>query len=79
MLVNYNALLFFFQSRYFYVHFPNKNIHRNLANVHMMQHAIPRGTVVPRVPRDLQRHLVNATAICAATGSDIERCFTSSP
>ena len=45
----------------------------------MMQHAVPRGTVVPRVPRDLQRHLVNLTAICVATGSDIERCFTNSP
>ena len=42
---------------------------------HMMQHAVPRGIVVPGVPRDLQSHLVNAAAICIATGSDIERCF----
>ena len=45
----------------------------------MMQHAIHRGTVVPRVPRDLQRHLVNAAEIWFGTGSNIERCFTNSP
>ena len=45
----------------------------------MMQHAVHWGTVVPRVPRNLQRHLVNAAAICVVKGSDIERCFTNSP
>ena len=29
--------------------------------------------------RDMQRHLVNVAAICVATGSDIEICFTNSP
>ena len=33
-------------------------------------------TLNPGVPRDLQRHLVNAAAICVAAGSDIERCFS---
>ena len=38
-----------------------------------MQHAVPR--VPSGVLRDLQRHLVNATAISVLTGSDIERCL----
>ena len=42
----------------------------------MMQHAVHRGTVVPRVPHDLQRHLVNTAAICVAIDSDIGRCFS---
>ena len=42
-----------------------------------MQHAVPHAN--PGVPRDLQRHLVNETVICVATGSDIERCFLNSP
>ena len=38
-----------------------------------------RVPLYPGVLRDLQCHLVNAAAICVATDSDIERCFTNSP
>ena len=45
----------------------------------IMQHAVPRVPLYPGVPHDLQRYLVNAAAICVATGFDIERCFNNSP
>ena len=36
-------------------------------------------TLYPGVPPDMQCHLVNVAAICVATGSNIEICFTNSP